>query len=262
MFKYIRIYILLLKMNLSALIIYRAHFYNSLLASIAWGSFSLYSIVLLTSRSSVVFGWQRNELLLLNGIYGIVIGCFHVIFSRNFDRFSTIIHYGQLDSYLLKPIDSQFLLTFWLFGYATISRVIIALLFTMHMINQMSLHITAGQLFAGMLLAVCGIILLYSIWFIVITLTMWFTRLSNLTELMFTITGTARYSSEMTRQLGYFIFFFFLPLTLIITVPVKVYVGRLETWEVIFLPLLAFGLFCISRIFWKFALRSYTSASS
>ncbi len=262
MLKYIRIYALLLKMNLSSLIIYRAHFYNSLVASIAWGLFSLYSIVLLTSRSSVVFGWQRNELLLLNGMYGIVIGFFHVIFSRNFDRFSTIIHFGQLDSYLLKPIDSQFLLTFWLFGYATISRIIIAFLFTWHMLGQLSVRLTISQIVAGMLFAVCGIILLYSIWFIVITLTMWFTRLSNLTEFMFTITGTARYPSEMTRQLGSFMFLFFLPLTLIITVPAKVFLGRLEMWEIIFLPLLALVFLRISRIFWKFALRSYTSASS
>ncbi len=251
-----------MKLNLDSLFIYRANFYNSLIASVAWGIFSLFSIVLLTSKTNMVFGWKRDELLLLNGLYGIIIGIYHVFISRNFERFSNIIHFGQLDSLLVKPIDSQFLLSFWLFGYATISRVIIAIIYTWYISNQLHISPTIFSVLSIVVLMIFSLLLLYSIWYIVITITIWQTRLSNLTELMFTITGTARYPQEMLNQLASYVFVFLLPLTLIINIPAKAFLSRLQSWDVIWLVTLSVGLFIVSRKFWKFALRFYTSASN
>lgn len=249
-------------MNLLTLFIYRANFYNSLVASVAWGLFSLFSIVLLTSRSNMVFGWKRDELLLLNGLYGIIIGIYHVFISRNFERFSNIIHFGQLDSLLVKPIDSQFLLSLWLIGYATISRVIIAIIYTWYISNQLHISPTFYMISGIIILMIFSLVLLYSIWYMVITLTIWQSRLSNLTELMFTVTGTARYPQEMLSQLGSYVFVFLLPLTLIINIPAKVYLSRVQSGDVYWLIALAVFLFIASRKFWKFALRFYTSASN
>lgn len=260
--KYLKVYKTLLKMNLSVLIMYRANFYNSLIASIAWGLFSLFSIVLLTSKATIVFGWKREELLLLNGLYGIIVGIYHVFISRNFERFSNIIHFGQLDSLLIKPIDSQFLLSFWLIGYATFSRVIIAFVYTWYISNQLHISPTFFSVISIAILMIFSLVLLYSIWYIVITLTIWQTRLSNLTELMFTITGTARYPQEMLHQLTSYVFVFLIPITLIINVPAKAYLAKLQTVDVVWLVVLSVGLFLVSRKFWKFALRFYTSASN
>lgn len=260
--KYLRVYFTLLRLNISTLIVYPANFYNSLLAAIAWGFFSLYSIVLLTFQIKSVFGWSRNEILLLNGIYGVLIGVFHTVFSRNFERFSSVIHQGQLDSVLIKPIDSQFLLSFWMFGWTTISRVIISLGYVFILFHALSLQVTILQVFMSILFGILGISLLYSIWYIIITLTIWFTRLSNLVELMFNITGIARYPREMFAGATAFTAWFLLPLLLIINIPTKVYLDRLNIQEVLLLVLLSAIVFIISRKFWFFALKFYTSASS
>src|SRR3972149_8688112 len=88
--KYVRIYRDLLRLNLSSLVAYRSNFVNSVVSSTAWGVFSLVSIVLLTYRVQSVFGWTREEILLLTGVYSVVIGVFHTLFSRNFVRFSRL----------------------------------------------------------------------------------------------------------------------------------------------------------------------------
>ncbi|MCL4359875.1 ABC-2 family transporter protein [Patescibacteria group bacterium] len=260
--RYIRVYKKLLELNFSALLIYRAHFLNSLVSSVAWGLFSLFSIVLLTSKITVVFGWSRDELLLLNGLYGIIIGCYHVFFSRNFERFSTIIHFGQLDSILVKPIDSQFLLTFWLVGYATFSRVLIALAYTWYIAGILHIIPTVWNILPIAGIMIFSLLTLYSLWFIVITVTIWHTRLSNLTELMFSVTGAARYPAEMLHQLASYIFVFFLPFTLIINIPAKIFLSHARWQDAALLMGVAVGLFLVSRKFWRFALRFYTSASN
>lgn len=260
--KYWRVYKTLLKLNFATLLMYRANFYNNLISSIAWGLFSLFSIVLLTSNSTMVFGWSRDQLLLLNGLYGIIIGIYHVFLSANFERFSNIIHFGQLDSILTKPIDSQFLLSFWIIRFATFSRVIIAGIYTWYISNNLHLSLAFGSLAVITILMLLGLILLYSIWYIVITLTIWQTKLSNLTELMFSVTGVARYPQEMMHQLADYVFVFLLPFTLIINIPARIYLDKAESFDIILLTLLALGLFFLSRRFWKYALRFYTSASN
>ena len=260
--KYFRVYRTLLRLNFDVLVAYRGNFINSLLASLAWGAFSLYSIVLLTSKTNMVFGWRREELLLLNGVYGIFISFFHMQFSRNFERFSELIHLGHLDSLLVKPLDSQFLVSFWLFGYATISRTIISLIYTFYIAKSLSISFSLPQLLGIVALFPAGLLLLYSIWFIIITITIWFSRLSNLVELMFTVTGTARYPQEMLRQVTNYVFVFLFPFTLVVTLPTKAFLNRLHTEELFISAVITLLLFVFSRKFWKFALRSYTSASS
>lgn len=260
--RYLSIYLVLVKLNFHALLAYRGNFINNFLSSLSWGFFSLYSIVLLTSRTHGIFGWKREEILLLNGIYGTIIGFYHVFFSTNFDRFSQVIHMGQLDMVLTKPLDSQFFLTFWRVNFAASSRILIAFVYTILVARQLHISPSPMTVLFCVLLAIVGLVLLYSIWFTVITLILWFTRLSNLADLLFTITGAARYPQEMFREGFWYFFVFIAPLTLIITTPAKVLFQKLDMTSLFLLIVLALVFFVISRKFWKFALRSYTSASS
>ena len=260
--RYLRVYIKLIYLNAAALIVYPANFYNSLLASLGWGFFSLYSVVLLTAQTKGAFGWSREEILLLNGVYGIIIGIFHTVFSRNFGRFSKVVHQGQLDSVLMKPIDSQYLLSFWEFSWVSISRVFMALGYVVIVSRSLAIQTKPVDVFLLLVVGLCGILLLYSMWYMVITLTIWFTRLSNLVELMFNITGIARYPRSMFAQSAGFAFWFLFPLLLIINIPTKVYLRRIDLGEILLLISIAILFFLGSRVFWKFALRHYTSASS
>lgn len=260
--RYVRVYLTLIRLNAESLIIYPANLYNSLIAAIVWGFFSLYSIILLTSQTRGAFGWTREELLLLNGIYGIIIGIFHTVFSQNFERFSSVIHQGQLDNVLIKPIDSQFLLSFWMFRWVGLSRILIALGYVIILFQSLALKFTYLDISLFSLLSLLGILLLYSIWYMIITLTIWFTRLANLVELMFNITGIARYPRTMLAQSVGYAFWFLFPLLLIINIPTKVFLHRLDIAEVFSLIILAVLLFLGSRVFWRFALRYYSSASS
>jgi len=260
--RYLKIYLTLWRLNFSALVAYRSNFINSIISSIAWGSFSLYSIIILTSRSTLIFGWKREELLLLNGLYGMVIGIFHLLISRNMERFARIIHFGELDFILLKPLDSQFAVSFWLVSYTNFFRILIALIYTLVIMQGLHLSISLFQLFYFFILVCISLILLYAIWFLILTLTVWFTRLSNLVDVMYTLTGIARYPQEVTRQLSNYIFLFLLPFTFIITTPTKLFLHKSSLSDLIILVLLATGTLYLSRLFWRFALRYYTSASS
>lgn len=260
MLKHLKIYKILLNLNFSTLTAYRANFTNSLIASVGWGIFSVLSMLLVTSKTPIVFGWKREELLILVGAYSIVVGIFHMVFSRNFDRFSRIINRGELDVILTKPLDSQFLLSLWIFNYASFIRIIMGIIFTLYMVQKIGISIGFLEMMGFFLLGFIGLVLLYSLWFLAIATTIWFSRLSNLTELMNTITGISRQPPEMFKEFSSYVFIFLLPLTLIVVAPTRFLLQKATWQEVLLLFLFSVIFFCLSRKFWKFALRFYTSA--
>lgn len=260
--KYFRIYSMFLKLNFSTLVAYRSNFMNSVVSSIAWGLFSVFNIVILTSRVSSVFGWKREEIIILTAAFNILVGVFHTVFSRNFERITKLTNFGDLDRVLLFPIDSQFAVSFWVVNYAGLARIPIGIGLLTYLLQQLRVSISWQQFVSFGLLLLIGLTLQYAIWFLVSTLTIWFTRLSNVVEVMYSVTGMARLPREMFQQLADYIFVFLLPITLIIVTPVKTLFHQANTLEILALISVTCFFFYTSRKFWKFALRYYTSASS
>lgn len=259
--QYIKIYRLLLRMNLSALIEYRANFINSLIGTIGWATVSIASMFLLTARVSTVYGWTQDELLAVTGFYSILIGIFALFFSKNFERFSLIINKGELDTILLKPVDSQFLLSCWLVAYPSISRIFIGLGFLWYILKKIHEPITFLSLSNFVLISFCSILLLYSLWFCVMTLIIRLTNLTNLVDFLYSFNNLGRYPPEMIKRTGNIFIFLFLPFTLTATVPIKTLLLRASFVDSTILISCSLLLFFLSRILWKFSLRFYTSAS-
>lgn len=261
MTRYISIYKTLLKINLEALFIYRGAFVNSAISSITWSVFSVVSIFLLTSHSKIIYGLTQGEWLVFVGLFNIVMGINRTVFSKNFDRFAEIVHLGELDSILLKPCDSQFLLSCWYFNYTGLTRVILGIIFTT--IVMISLHVQINLLsivlFLG--LSLFSLSIFYSLSYIVITFTIWYPRLSNLSDFLYSALGISRYPKIMFQELQGYIFFLVLPITLTVTVPVQYIFHKVSTIDTLLLIGFGTGFLLISHVFWKFALRFYTSAS-
>lgn len=260
--RYFAIYRQLLRLNLASLFTYRVNFFNNIIASIGWGAMSLYSVIMLTARVTDAYGWQRGELLLFNGLYGVIIGIFHMFISINMGRLSKVIHMGELDGILLKPIDSQFAVSLWMVNFATIFRILMALGYTIWIMGQLHLTVTVLQLFLFVLLAFSALILLYSLWFLILTNLIWFSNMTNLVLFMYSFESMARFPKEMLQQLSSFLFVFVMPLALVINTPSRALLARLDYKDVLVVLVLAAGLWTASRWYWRFALRHYTSASS
>lgn len=244
------------------MLMYRANFFSNLISTLGWGLFQVLSIFLFTNKVQSVYGWSKNELIILVIVYSIFIGIFHTFFSRNFQRFSQLIDSGQLDMLLLKPLDSQFLVSFWVVNYANLVRVILAFILLLYiMIAWMKMPLTVLDVIGFLVITFLGNCLLYTIWFTVCTLMIWFPRMHNLVDLMYDVSSIARFPQETVKHAAISLFLFVFPLTLIVTTPTKVLVHKAFTGDVFGMIICGIVLVFVSRLFWKFSLRYYTSAS-
>lgn len=262
MLQYLKIYRTLIKLNFSSLLAYRFNFISDVLGSVTWGSFHFISIFLLTAKSGSVYGWSREELILLTASFSFIWGFFHIFFGKNFERIADIIHYGQLDQILLKPIDSQFMLSLNFINFTGIVRIIMGVIFIFIILVKNQIRVTLVNIASYLLLVFCGLILIYSLWYIITTLIIWFTRLTNLVDFLFTISGVSRYPPETMKNVGVYFFPILLPVILFVSVPTKVLLHKLLLGDILQLVAATLVFFLASRWFWKFALRYYTSASS
>lgn len=259
---YLKIYKTLFSLNLSRFLTYRSNLISEVIGSIIWGLFSIMSILLLTSKTSSVYGWSREELLLLTASFGIIWGIFHMLFMRNFQNISHLIDYGTLDGKLLQPVDTQFIISTQIINYPSLIRIIINTGLLIYFMSLLHISFSLLHTLGYVLLIIFGVLLLYAIFFISMTVLIWNPRLSNIIEVLYTVAGISRYPREMFSKLPSFLFVLLLPLTFAVISPTRVLIQKVFLGDIVGLVVSTVILLVITRLFWKFALRSYTSASN
>lgn len=260
--KYLKVYLALLRINLISLVVYRMNFVNSIISSLMWGVFSVSVILIITSRADVLFGWKRNEIILLAAVYSLIVATFHIFFARSFERLTRIIYFGTFDFELVKPLDSQFSISFWHVNYAAISRIIMGLGLIFYFVWVLGYSITIYNVSLFIFLIFFGVLTLYCIWFTVSTLLIKFPEISNVLELLYSMNGITRFPPEMFKTISPFIFLILLPFMFVAASPFKVLVGKADLSDTVILVSICVVMLIASRIFWKRTLRSYTSASN
>jgi ABC-2 type transport system permease protein len=107
-----------------------------------------------------------------------------------------------------------------------------------------------------------GLISLYSLWFILGATSVWFVKIYNVTEVLRGFLEAGRFPMVAYPTVYRFFFTFVVPVAFLTTIPAEVILGRGEFVWVAGAAILALGLLVVSGVFWRFALRFYTSASS
>src|SRR5258708_5206458 len=95
--RYFTLYAGLLRIGVISLLTYRTNFINNAITSILWSCTTIFTMILLTSRTSSIFGWKPYELWMLTGVYNVIFGIIYAVFSTNFGELTQIINKGELD---------------------------------------------------------------------------------------------------------------------------------------------------------------------
>jgi ABC-2 type transport system permease protein len=128
---------------------------------------------------------------------------------------------------------------------------------------QLHLHPTFAQLAGFSALCVVGILIHYSLMFMLAAISFWTVRAQGIVYGYYNLFNIARMPDEAFKGAFKAVFTFALPVLLVSNVPVRVLADKIalpSSW----LLLLGLGIVwaMISEWFWKLSVRRYTSASS
>lgn len=260
MTRYINIIKLFWSTALAAELEYRLNFAIATLSSLGNLSGSLFGLFLFYRTGYTFHGWNWLEALLVLGIFTLLQGFSATFLVPNLNRIVEHVQEGTLDFVLLKPVSSQFWLSSrtispWGFPEIVFSVILISFAGT-------RLHLTAIDYLTSAFPLFFGMVSLYSIWFILGATSIWFVKIYNVTEVLRGLIEAGRFPMVAYPAAYRFFFTFVVPVAFLTTVPAEAMLGRSEPIWILGSGILAFGLFFASSIFWRFALRFYTSASS
>jgi ABC-2 type transport system permease protein len=217
-------------------------------------------------------GWGKYQFLLFFATTLLVNSLVHAFFMTNAHELSELIRTGTLDFALVKPIDTQFLVSLTRVEWSSLANFAVGLAVMVYSLCKVDYLPGVVQMVLYPAYVACGVAILYSLMISLAVSAVWLGRNQTLYNFWFYITNFARYPMEIYR--GTFgdpirwLFTFIIPVLVAVNVPARLLVRPLNPrspgdW---FLPLLALvataGSLAASRWVFNRALLSYRSASS
>lgn len=260
---------------------FRANFVIECLSSIGWTLMNVgfYLIIFqFTGSIGADTGWDRERFFLFLATTWFINSIVQAFFMPNAEEFSELIRTGGLDFALLKPIDTQFLISFRRVSWSSLANflaglVIAGVALTKLATREVDPHVpTVTSLLLYVLFCVCGVVIMYSLMICLSATSIWLGRNQTLYNFWFYITNFSRYPMEIyNRGWGtpmYGFFTFVVPVLVVVNVPARLLAKPIdprtnEEWLLVGWGLIATVLsVAFSRWVFRRALSSYRSASS
>lgn len=239
---------------------YRINFILAALTSLGNLSGSVFGLFLFYRTGYTFQGWRWEEALIVLGVFTLLQGFSSTFLAPNLNRIVDHVQKGTLDFVLLKPISSQF----WLSTHTLSPWGLPDIIFGSILIGYAGsrLGITLSNYLISAVPLIFGLGSLYSLWFMLGATSIWFIKIYNVTEVLRGLLEAGRYPMVAYPIAYRFFFTFIVPVAFLTTVPAEAMLGRTELGWIVGAGVLAVGLLIVTRFFWGFALRFYTSASS
>ncbi|MDA8744553.1 ABC-2 family transporter protein [Rubripirellula amarantea] len=260
---------------------FRTNFVLQCISSLGWTAMNVgFYLILFQYTNSIGqdSGWDREKFFLFIATTWFINSLVQAFFMPNAEEFSELIRTGGLDFALLKPIDTQFLISFRRIDWSALANF-----FAGGLIAAVSLYRLAtrevdpmvpslGSLVLYVVFVLCGVAIMYSLMICLSATSIWLGRNQTLYNFWFYITNFSRYPMEMYNHgwgsALYGFFTFVVPVLVVVNVPARLIAKPIdprtnEDWLLAAWGLVATVLSVIaSRWVFKKALLSYRSASS
>lgn len=241
---------------------FRASLISMLAANFAWTNFTLVSILLINKNITRFGSWGLNELLILTGSWMLINFLMYTFVYSNIKRLMRDIFNGNLDFFLLKPIDNQFVVTIQRFNIGAFVSLFEGVIILIYAFIKGGYSFNLMFLVGFLLLIIFGALIYYSFWIFTAAINIFSPLADNLFYIVPEINYISKYPAEAFPQVMVFIFITIIPTLLITVLPAKMLMGQLPLNQFVYGIIISVIFFIASRKFWNWSLKHYTSASS
>jgi len=226
-----------------------------------WIVFFLLIVLVIYRNTDSVAGWNRGEAFTLAATVFLLDSVSRTFFNSLIE-IPEQVRKGTLDFVVTKPIDSQFWVTLRRFNFDQIGSIIAGIVMLVYGVSTSTQHLNGINWLCYLILFAASIVIYNSFMTMLMTLGIWLVRVDNLWVLGETVQQVARYPIDIFQPNARLILTYYVPLAFIATVPAMQLVKGVNLTLVLIGVAWATGLFTASRVYWNFAMRHYSSASS
>ena len=262
--RYFEIYSIMLRNSLIREMSFKANFLLWLIVEVLWfcGQILFFSIIF--GQVNRIGDWSKWEVVLLVGTHQIIAQLFQAFFFVNVANVPELVRTGKLDSLLVLPLDSQFAVSTKQFGLDSVINALIGAAVVLLALTRLQITPSVGAVLLYLIALGFGVAVHYSIMLSLAAVSFWIVRAQGLVYGYFNFLNIARYPDVIFPKLFRFVFGWIIPVVIVANIPARLLIKSLGQPGWLMFHLIVAGTIAamISRFFWRFALRHYSSASS
>ena len=261
--RYLGIYAALWRNSVAREMGFQVNFLLWLFVELLWFALQLGFNSVIYLRTDHIGTWTQWQVVMLIGTSHFIQQLFQAFFLVNCAQISELVHSGKMDFILLLPVNARFLVSLRhvdLGGFISAASGLAVVCYAAH---ELRLTPTPVQMLAFAALCAAGILLHYSLMFLMASVSFWTVRAQGLVMAYYNLFSIARIPDGAFRGAVRVIFTLAIPMLLIASVPVKVLLETLSSAsEIVLMLAISAVFFLLSHLTWRVALRRYSSASS
>lgn len=262
--RYLEIYWIMLRNSLIREMSFKANFILWMFVELLWFFGQIVFIEVLFMYVDRIGDWSKWEVVLLVGTHQIIGQLFQAFFYVNVANLPELVRTGKLDFMLLLPVDSQFAVSTRQFGLDNVVNALVGVAIVVFSLVKLGIVPGAPQMALYIFAVALGVTVHYSIMFILATMSFWIVRAQGLIHGYYSLFNIARYPDAIFSGIFKLIFTWLVPVIIVANVPSRVLMRASDQrfFLMMELGIAACFIAAVSRLFWQFALRRYSSASS
>jgi ABC-2 type transport system permease protein len=272
---YIRVFLTFARNSLVRDMTFRANFIIDLVTWVAWMLMNLLFYLLLfqfTPEIGVGTGWGKYQFFIFISTSLLINSTVEMFFMMNMDELSELIRTGALDFAMVKPMDTQFLVSLVKTDWSAMGNFFFGLILLLYSLLKLGYMPGPWEIALYPVYIVCGVAIYYSLMVAMAAASVWLGRNLTLLDFWFSLTMFSRYPMEiyqgrwgtpLRRGLT-----FAIPVLVAVNVPARLLVQSLRphTFQDWLLPMFTIiataASLVVARLIFNRALASYRSASS
>ena len=241
---------------------FKTNFVVRLFTEMMWLVMQFIYIGVIFGQTKEIAGWSMWQMIVLAGTNHVITQLFEALFYDNCTRLTDQIRQGDLDFTLIKPINTQFLVSLRYTDYSSMVNSTIGIGVILFALNKMGTTVGFGEgvLFAA--LVVNSVLIYYAILFTLSVWTFWIGRSNNLMELYWQFGQFSRYPGDIYPWLLRRLLMTVLPMLVVSNFPAGVLIHKLESGWIFYGFALGIIFLAMTVLIWQKGLQRYRSASS
>ena len=260
--RYLRLWGSFFANNLTRDMEYKANLIGGIAVDVIFYSVQYFFFSIIYSYVDTLGSFTREDVMVFLIITFISDSFYMFIFAGNIFPLNRLVVQGDLDFVLLKPINSQFLVSFRYVRSHAIFSIIILLLMLVRQTHMHSLEIGIMNYVFFFISFLCGLVIWYALDFLISCLTFWFRNFSVGGWLSHEILKFSSRPDSIYTGLTRKLLFSLIPMALVSSVPTRILLYGLDIKLLMYQIIISLGFVVATFWIWKRGLLRYESASS
>jgi len=242
---------------------FQANFIFWLFVELLWFFLQLSFNSVIYRHTDSIGDWTKWQVVMLIGASHFIQQLFQAVLLTNCAQLSELVHTGKMDFLLLFPVNTRFLVSVRYVDLGGFISAVSGLAVMIYAAAQLHLTPSAAGIVGFGLLCLAGVLIHYSLMFLMATISFWTVRAQGLVMAYYNLFSIARIPDVAFRGAARVLFTLAIPMLVVASVPLKVLTHKLTSpAEVLLLLAMGAASFLVSCLVWSLALRRYSSASS